>query len=199
MYCGNNIAGRECGSRDNAVRIGLEELLNESGVDVIISAHQHSYERTKPLFNYEIKSGFAERAYINPKAPIHIITGAAGNKDGKHRFKPPTPEWSLFRSEVRHPFLDILLIDSLIKSSLLQDYGYTRFKVFNSSHLYFEQVSTEPGREGTVIDLFYIIKDKCAPVTNSLSEFLEKIWFAAPSMHCLLLHLTYILHLQTCR
>ena len=39
-----------------------------------------------------------------------------------------------------------------------QDYGYTRMKAYNRTHLYFEQVSDD--KNGAIIDAFWIIKDK---------------------------------------
>lgn len=55
--------------------------------------------------------------------------------------------------------------------SILQDYGYTRMKAFNNTHLYFEQISVD--KEGAVIDSFWIIKDKHIPYAlyNSKDEF----------------------------
>lgn len=45
-----------------------------------------------------------------------------------------------------------------------QDYGYTRMKAFNTTHLYFEQVSDD--KDGEIIDSFYIIKDNHGSYTN---------------------------------
>ena len=44
------------------------------GVDVIIQAHEHSYERLWPVYQGKVYS----ENYLNPKTPIHIISGAAG-------------------------------------------------------------------------------------------------------------------------
>lgn len=39
-----------------------------------------------------------------------------------------------------------------------QDYGYTRLKAHNGTHLYFEQVSDD--KAGQIVDSFWVIKDK---------------------------------------
>jgi hypothetical protein len=53
-------------------------LFHAQGVDLVIEAHEHSYERLYPIFD-----GKVERFnYINPRAPVHIITGAAGSTEG---------------------------------------------------------------------------------------------------------------------
>ena len=52
----------------------LEPLFFQYGVDLIIEAHEHSYERLWPVFNDTVTA----HNYINPKAPVHLISGAAG-------------------------------------------------------------------------------------------------------------------------
>ena len=48
------------------------------GVDLVIQAHEHSYERMWPTYNDEVYS----YDYNSPKAPVHIISGAAGSVEG---------------------------------------------------------------------------------------------------------------------
>lgn len=129
---------------------GLEDLFLENGVDVEIWAHQHSYERLWPIYNYEVKNGSYEEPYRNAKAPVHIITGSAGCKEGHADFVKNLPEWSAFHSD---------------------DYGYTRMKAFNTTHLYFEQVSDD--KNGAVIDTFWIVKDKMMPSYANLNAILD--------------------------
>lgn len=52
----------------------LEPLFFQYGVDLIIEAHEHSYERLWPVFNDTVTA----HNYTNPKAPVHLISGAAG-------------------------------------------------------------------------------------------------------------------------
>lgn len=49
-----------------------------------------------------------------------MVTGSAGCKEGREKFIPDLPDWSAFHSS---------------------DYGYTRMKAFNKTHLYLEQVN----------------------------------------------------------
>lgn len=60
-------------------RFGMEKLLYDYGVDLAIWAHEHSYERLWPLYNYNIQNGSYTEPYRNPRAPVHIITGSAVN------------------------------------------------------------------------------------------------------------------------
>ena len=42
---------------------GLEELLNDYGVDLVVWAHEHSYERLLPVYNMTIRSGIRNVAW----------------------------------------------------------------------------------------------------------------------------------------
>ncbi|CAG5023614.1 unnamed protein product [Parnassius apollo] len=117
--------------------LGMEPLLKQYGVDLVIWAHEHSYERLWPVYDEKVYNGSLEHPYTNPGAPVHIVTGSAGNQEGRDHFRRNPSKWSAFRS---------------------QDYGYTRFKAFNKTHISIEQVSVD--LEGQVIDKFWLIKDR---------------------------------------
>ncbi|EDW82409.1 uncharacterized protein Dwil_GK25789 [Drosophila willistoni] len=144
MYCSNE-NDNDCTHSETLTRVGwpflhmfgLEDLLYEYGVDVAIWAHEHSYERLWPIYDYVVRNGSLGSPYENPRAPVHIVTGSAGCKEGREPFKGKIPEWSAFHS---------------------QDYGYTRLKAHNRTHLYFEQVSDD--QQGAIIDRFWLIKSK---------------------------------------
>ncbi|XP_055377473.1 acid phosphatase type 7-like [Condylostylus longicornis] len=143
MYCSNG-HGNDCTKFETLIRVGLpfthffglESLFYKYGVDVEIWAHEHSYERLWPIYDYKVYNGSLENPYTNPGAPVHITTGSAGCKEGRTPFPNEIPEWSAFQS---------------------QDYGYTRMKAFNNTHLFFEQVSDD--KNGAIIDSFWIIKN----------------------------------------
>ncbi|XP_039959167.1 acid phosphatase type 7 isoform X2 [Bactrocera tryoni] len=144
MYCSND-NGDDCSKHETVVRaglpvlhmFGLEQLFYEQGVDVAIWAHEHCYERLWPIYDYKVFNGSLTAPYRNPRAPVHIITGSAGNKEGREPFFKVMPKWSAFHS---------------------QDFGYTRLKAHNGTHLYFEQVSDD--KDGQIIDAFWVVKDK---------------------------------------
>ncbi|XP_030028562.2 acid phosphatase type 7 isoform X2 [Manduca sexta] len=141
MYCSNS-NDIDCSFEYTRVGLfgifgGLEPLLAAYGVDVVIWAHEHSYERTWPLYDNQVYNGSVEQPYVNPGAPVHLITGSAGCKEGVDPFERSHYAWSAFRSS---------------------DYGYTRFKAYNKTHVHFEQVSVD--LKAKVIDSFWIVKDK---------------------------------------
>ncbi|KAK7500302.1 hypothetical protein BaRGS_00008525, partial [Batillaria attramentaria] len=121
MYC-STVSGDDCTKNNSLVRAGFEELFYHYGVDLVLQAHEHNYERLYPMFKGEVLS----TDYNNPRAPVQIISGAAGSKHGLDAFTPPPqPEWTALR----------------LGNGSLNSYG--RLRVANSTHLYWEQRSVE--------------------------------------------------------
>jgi len=147
MYC-SNADHDDCTHYGTFTRVGvpfvhwfgLEKLLNDYGVDVVIWAHEHSYERLWPLYDYTVRNGSYEEPYRNPRAPVHLISGSAGCKEETSPFRGDLPYWSAFRST---------------------DYGYMRMQIVNRTHLYTEQISVD--KEGEVIDHIWVIKNDHLP------------------------------------
>ncbi|KAJ1524563.1 hypothetical protein ONE63_011050 [Megalurothrips usitatus] len=144
MYCSNDDYD-DCRQHSTFVRsgipflkwFGLEDLLYRYGVDLSIWAHEHSYERLWPVYDYKVLNGSTSEPYRNPRATVHIVTGSAGCSERTDPFIPAKPDWSAYRNS---------------------DYGYTRIKAWNGTHLYLEQISDD--QDGQVIDNIWIIKDK---------------------------------------
>lgn len=155
MYC-SNANTDDCTHHETLTRVGLpflhmfglEKLLYNYGVDLEIWAHEHSYERLWPIYDYKVYNGSKEEPYRNPGAPVQIVTGSAGCKEGREDFNATAPYWSAFTS---------------------RDYGYTRLKAFNATHLYLEQVSDD--KDGAIVDQFWIIKDRHGPYSQSVMDW----------------------------
>lgn len=155
MYCSDTDSD-DCSHHETLTRVGLpfmhffglEDLLYNYGVDLEIWAHEHSYERLWPIYNYEVYNGSYDHPYTNPQAPVHVISGSAGCKEGTDQFNDTRPAWSAFAST---------------------DYGYMRLKAHNKTHLYLEQVSDN--KQGEVIDFFWLIKDKHGVYPNSKMDW----------------------------
>ena len=80
------------------------------------------FERLWPIYDWMVFNGSTEEPYRNPGAPTHVITGSAGCYSAHNPFLNQTQIYSAFRSD---------------------DYGYSRMKIRNASHLYIEQVSDD--------------------------------------------------------
>jgi len=166
MYCSNN-DNDDCTHHESLVRVGvpflhvfgLEPLIYKYGVDLAIWAHEHSYERLWPVYDRQVYNGSYDKPYTNPKAPVHIVTGSAGCKERHDNFDKIVDPWSAFRSD---------------------DYGYTRLQIFNSTHLYLEQVSDD--KDGKIIDSMTLIKEQHGsyhpdpPQVKPVADPLAKMW-----------------------
>merc|ERR1712151_967366 len=133
----------ETGSDGERVRAELEGLLQRHHVDLALWAHEHSYERTWPVFNLTV----SQKSYKDAQAPVHIITGAAGCNEGAGFCLNPTihskGDWSAFRTGLLHP------------------YSYGHLRAPNSTHLYFDQINAQTG---SMFDVLWL--EKTLPVTG---------------------------------
>jgi len=124
-------------------------------LDIYFAAHEHSYERTYPVFQGVIDWGSVktENLYVDPKVPTYIIAGSAGCReyfdDFDEVFFGP---WSAYRSAT---------------------YGYGRMTIHNATHLHWTQLIDE-GHAGT--DELWI--QKTAPKRHVQQE--EPTKHAAP-------------------
>ena len=141
LYCshqqGSNQIREDCEIHTQIIRNHLEDIFYNNSVDLVLAAHVHHYERQKPIYkNLTVESSKDEKhLHVNAKAPIHIISGSAGNKHKRNDPISNTPDdWSVFMS---------------------QDYGFGRLTVLNTSCLLWKQYSSETNN---LIDWVYIRK-----------------------------------------
>ncbi|KAM7253188.1 hypothetical protein ACFE04_025806 [Oxalis oulophora] len=55
------------------MRVAMEELLYEYGVNIVFNGHVHAYERSNRVFNYT----------YDPCGPVHITIGDGGNREDR--------------------------------------------------------------------------------------------------------------------
>ena len=117
FYCSNN-DGDDCTTDRSLVRATFEFLFDQYGVDLVLEAHEHSYERLYPVYDTHT----TQFNYTDPLAPTHIVTGTAGcNEQAGTCINPipgPRGDWSAFHSASR----------------LM--YGYGHLQAFNATHLW---------------------------------------------------------------
>ncbi|XP_074644507.1 acid phosphatase type 7-like [Tubulanus polymorphus] len=131
MYCSNKEPWN-CEGNNFVIRKGLEDIFYEYAVDVVIAAHEHSYERTKPVYKDYVVGN-----HTNPGAPIYLITGAAGNKEGYSKFIKNEYQWSA------HHLGEKAYI------------SYGTLQAVNKSHLHWTQFSLE---DGALLDNVWIVQ-----------------------------------------
>eukprot|EP00039_Didymoeca_costata_P028515 m.21302 g.21302 ORF g.21302 m.21302 type:complete len:548 (+) comp7102_c0_seq1:140-1783(+) len=140
--------GDDCFVEAWELRQALQEIFFDSGVDFWINGHEHNYERSYPT--YDLKS---VKSYVDPKANIYIVTGAAGSPEMHEPFTKTPPSWSAYRSNT---------------------FGYNRLYIHNNTHVRIQYVQTDPtlfplADYGRVIDDFWVIQHNHGPFNKELA------------------------------
>jgi hypothetical protein len=146
IYCS---CDEDCGVDAVIVREDLEPLFYTYGVDLWINGHEHNYERLYSIFKDQYMGGSGNLVQ-NPPATVYLVTGDAGNREGHEPFKKTQPPWSAFRSNT---------------------FGFSRMKIYNDTHIYWEQVMTDDGQPpedmGKIIDYMWLVQTKHGPFATS--------------------------------
>ena len=80
----------------------VEDWFVDAGVDVHVTAHQHVYERTTPVYRYQafgnrsepFPAGNPGDLFIDPGYPINVNNGCPGNVELQDVWMP-RPSWSV--------------------------------------------------------------------------------------------------------
>ena len=154
FYCTNMPNGTDCTTIADLLRNGddevngLEQILEENDVDLVISAHMHNYERltsianNKTIQNYTMSPTTKIPTLTNPKSPVYMVSGSAGCMEIHDPFGPNVPPYSFFRSTL---------------------YSYTRLTISNASYLHWEQISSDPSDYNRTIDQFALTRKRSFP------------------------------------
>jgi len=95
LYCTNKNE-LQCQTYASHLRTCVEDVFVNGKVDLVMGAHQHDYERSWPTY----KSLPVSNNYTNPKAPVYVLNGAGGNREGfTGNYIQPMPSYMAFRNE----------------------------------------------------------------------------------------------------
>jgi hypothetical protein len=141
LYCSYTQSSDDrCGATAAGVRSFLEPIIAKK-VDLIITAHLHSYERGYPAMNgAAVMDGVNGNTYNSPNAPVSVLCGNAGQSEGL--IAPPAYTLNSYSAAVSNNpgVCEILVKDNTLTLSM---YGGT----FGSNNSNF-----------TVQDTFKIVK-----------------------------------------
>ncbi|EFA79279.1 hypothetical protein PPL_07697 [Heterostelium album PN500] len=88
IYC--SLEHRWCNTMKDGYVKSIEHLLQVYNVDVYLSGHTHSYERTLCVYSNQVVG-----EYSNPKAPLYLVVGTGGTqKEELSKTWQPQPNWS---------------------------------------------------------------------------------------------------------
>jgi hypothetical protein len=98
IYCSNH-NHQNCNSTySHFLQEAMEDLLYLHKVDVHLQAHVHDYERTWPMY----KGAPTSLNYSSPGAPVYVVNGAGGNREGNDMPAGNQP-WCPRPSGTNHP------------------------------------------------------------------------------------------------
>jgi hypothetical protein len=158
LYCSQNeessMIMQVCTIQARVMRDAYEGIFIQYEVDLGIFAHIHLYERTLPVKYHETIVDYEHledtEVFYNPKAPIYVINGVAGNLEGENIVFSIT--------ETPDPWT-VLIAENL---------GYGILTVHNNTHLEYTQygfgysqwdnafIDWYPTKH--VVDTFWIVK-----------------------------------------
>jgi hypothetical protein len=125
-----------CGKEANIMRHAWEEVFYQHKVDIYFAGHVHNYQRTGPVYHNQTvpADNDSDSVFINPKAPIYILSGDAGSDHGHEPLSLTPQDWSIYGTSA---------------------YGFGKLTVFNETHLLWEQYDAE---EQEITDSVWVIK-----------------------------------------
>ncbi|ETM02231.1 hypothetical protein L917_01250 [Phytophthora nicotianae] len=80
------------------MQAAFEALFLKYKVDVVLTAHEHCYERHTPIRNNQpILDGVSSdrKTYSNPQAPVYILSGAGGGIEGHENNPHTSAKWNV--------------------------------------------------------------------------------------------------------
>jgi len=111
----------------------FEPIFLKHGVDLVLSGHNHVYERNAPISVFDADPN----GLYNPSAPWYITNGAAGHYDGLDSLELPLQPYS--------------------RAAQDSAYGWSKLTFHNCTHLTHEFISSS---NGTVLDTATLFKDR---------------------------------------
>jgi len=143
-----------CESGENCA-YGLEALLGEYSVDMLLAGHKHTYSRMFPISSNLTYENQDDNVYLNPQNPVYIISGGAGTQSGKDNSS--SDDDFVFSKKDHTP---------IVGSST--DFTFSHMRVFNLTHIYIEQINSANAK---VVDYVWIIKDPTQPPCEDFKAF----------------------------
>mgnify|MGYP003990574205 CR=1 FL=1 len=86
---------------DLEIRSALEPLFVQHSVNIVVTGHDHNYERTFPV-NSSHASQTNTSQFVSPDAPIHLVVGTGGRL--LYRYDSSEPTWSAAYDSTTHGY-----------------------------------------------------------------------------------------------
>ena len=89
-------------------------LFEKYGVDLVLTGHDHDYERSKPMLG-DAEAGKSERGIP------YLVVGGGGA--ALRAFATSRPSWSVLRDDAAHGFLDVEVVEGTLTAKLVKTDG----------------------------------------------------------------------------
>ncbi|GAB1597386.1 acid phosphatase type 7-like [Argonauta hians] len=156
LYCSVEDLREDCATDNSKVRAVLEDILFEYGVDLVLSGHEHCYERTWPIYRKRVLA----YNYKNSPGPVHIVIGTFGYKYIVDTISAARDHWSAFAT------------------THLKKEAFGRLNVLNKTHIFWEVLYVDNNQ---LMDSMWLIKYFHGPYTLK-GLFPDKSVYAARHM-----------------
>ncbi|KFE63158.1 metallophosphoesterase [Hyalangium minutum] len=119
------------------VRREFGPLFEQYGVDLVLTGHDHNYERSKPMIGDRVATG-------SEKGITYLVVGGGGAN--LREFSTEKQDWSVLRNNTVHGFLDVDVKEGTLSAKLMTPEG----SVVDSFTLT-KQLPPEPPKAFTVV------------------------------------------------
>jgi uncharacterized protein (TIGR03382 family) len=120
-----------------AMRRNFAPIFEKYGVDLVLTGHDHNYERSKPM-NGDDVAGAGETGVP------YLVVGGGGAR--LRPFATSKPAWSVIRDDKAYGFLDVKVVDGTLTAELVETDG----RVLDSFTLRKDLPPLEPPPTGTL-------------------------------------------------
>ncbi|WP_163996848.1 metallophosphoesterase [Pyxidicoccus caerfyrddinensis] len=96
-----------------AMRRNFAPIFEKYGVDLVLTGHDHNYERSKPMQGDAVAAA--------GKGIPYLVVGGGGAS--LRPFATSRPDWSLIRDDQAHGFLDVNVVDGTLTANLIKTDG----------------------------------------------------------------------------
>ncbi|WNG35439.1 metallophosphoesterase [Archangium violaceum] len=91
-------------------------LFEKHGVDLVLTGHDHHYERTHPMKGTAV-------APSNTRQPVYLVVGSGGAS--LRPLEGSKPSWAALRNDKDHGYLDVTVEDGTLSAQVLTPSGKT--------------------------------------------------------------------------
>jgi 3',5'-cyclic AMP phosphodiesterase CpdA len=89
------------------VRAEVSPVCERRGVDLVLSGHDHVYERSYPILENKLRDGYQDPNYVSPHGIIYVVTGGAGGTLYDYHASPDAHLSAVFHSKHNYVSLKI--------------------------------------------------------------------------------------------